>query len=151
MSSGIYKIHNILNNKVYVGQSLNIERRWESHINKLNKNNHHNAHLQSAWNKYSKNNFVFTIIEICTNDINNREIFWINYYDSFYNGYNLTRGGEGKPEYKVSEETKRKISHSLRGENAYSVIINDSKAKEIKLLIIDGYELNDIVRITGGG
>ena len=64
--SGIYKIINKVNDKYYVGSSQNImglHGRCYDQIRKLNLNQHSNPHLQSAWNKYGKINFVFLIIE----------------------------------------------------------------------------------------
>lgn len=60
---GIYKIVNITNSKVYIGQSNNIKKRWTEHRSALNNNRHVNVHLQNAWNKYGENNFEFVIIE----------------------------------------------------------------------------------------
>ena len=54
---GIYKIENKVNGKVYIGQSIDIEKRWKSHISYLNKGIHRNKHLQSAWDKYGEGNF----------------------------------------------------------------------------------------------
>ena len=94
MSIGIYKIENLINGSIYIGQSIDIEKRWSTHISILNQNNHYNAHLQNAWNKYGSENFKFSIIEECKQfELNDREIYWINKYDSFINGYNLTPGG----------------------------------------------------------
>ena len=65
--SGIYKIVNKVNGKYYVGSSTNISDtshgRWKRHKYLLNKNSHFNIHLQRAWNKYGKNNFIFSFIE----------------------------------------------------------------------------------------
>jgi hypothetical protein len=100
---GIYKIENKVNGKVYVGQSIHIEQRWSEHKAELRGNYHHNAHLQSSWNKYGEDNFEFSIIEVFKkiNKLNEREIYWINYYDSYKNefGYNLTTGGCGTRKY----------------------------------------------------
>ena len=95
---GIYKIENKVNGKIYVGQSIDINARWKNHITLLNKGNHHNDYLQKSWNKYGENNFEFSIIEECDlSDLNCREIYWIDYYNSYIRdyGYNLTLGGEG--------------------------------------------------------
>ena len=62
---GIYKIENIVNDKVYIGQSVNIESRWQQHINALENNSHVNKHLQSSWNKYGSESFVFVVLEEC--------------------------------------------------------------------------------------
>ena len=94
MSIGIYKIENLINGSIYIGQSIDMEKRWSTHISILNQNNHYNAHLQNAWNKYGSENFKFSIVEECKPlELNDREIYWINKYDSFINGYNLTSGG----------------------------------------------------------
>jgi group I intron endonuclease len=64
---GIYKICNKINGKYYIGSSINIKdspnSRWSRHVADLNKNRHHNDHLQRAWNKYGKDNFEFSIIQ----------------------------------------------------------------------------------------
>lgn len=94
MSIGIYKIKNLLNGKLYIGQSVDIESRWRIHVVELKNNCHHNARLQNAWNKYGEENFDFSIIEECKSDqLNVREIYWIDKLDSYKNGYNLTIGG----------------------------------------------------------
>lgn len=105
MSCGIYKITNIVNNKVYIGKSIQIERRWSEHkseINNLNKQNH----LYRAMRKYGIDNFQFEIIEICSdnnNILSEREKYWINFYNSYETGYNETRGGEGAFKYKPTD------------------------------------------------
>ena len=69
MSCGIYKITNKINNKVYIGKSIYIERRWYEHktdMNNINKQNH----LYNAMRKYGKDNFLFEIIELCPKDNN---------------------------------------------------------------------------------
>lgn len=66
IKSGIYKIINKVNGKYYVGSSNNIKVRWKNHIKTLNKNIHKNPHLQSAWNKYGSDNFIFNIVELCS-------------------------------------------------------------------------------------
>ncbi len=97
---GIYKITNQINNKVYVGQSINIYKRWSEHKAQhiWNNPNYHgyNYPLYRAFRKYGLDNFIFEVIEECDNDeLNAREIYWIQYYDSCNNGYNQTIGGGG--------------------------------------------------------
>jgi group I intron endonuclease len=62
--SGIYKITNLISNKVYVGSAINLSNRKATHFYKLRNNTHGNPHLQNAFNKYKEENFVFQIIEI---------------------------------------------------------------------------------------
>ena len=95
--SGIYIITNKINNKVYIGQSVDIRTRWWNHRCELNRNNHYNRHLQGAWNKYGDDNFDFSVLEECTQDeLNNKEVYWIDKYNSTNpkNGYNLSTGGD---------------------------------------------------------
>jgi len=89
--SGIYSVVNILNNKKYIGCSISIQTRWKTHKKLLNNNKHPNQHLQGAWNKYGKENFLFSIIEICDKSLFvERETFWIEFYSSINEkfGYN---------------------------------------------------------------
>lgn len=102
--TGIYSITNNVNDKKYIGQSLDIKHRWRHHINELKKNNHANSHLQNAWNKYGEEKFNFEIIQICApSELDMKEQYWIKYYDSMKNGYNLCMGGGGCSGYKHTE------------------------------------------------
>lgn len=116
---GIYMIKNKVNGNIYVGQAADIYERWKEHISLLRRGKHVNNHLQRAWNKYGDDNFEFSIVEECgENALNDREIYWITEYDSYHNGYNQTLGGGGVRGFKHDEETKQRISESLKGENA---------------------------------
>jgi group I intron endonuclease len=93
---GIYKITNMVNNKVYIGQSKNIYKRWDEHRHTLNINKHKNQHLQNAWNINGEDNFMFEILEICEFDLlDNIEKIYINTYHSMDRdyGYNKESGG----------------------------------------------------------
>jgi hypothetical protein len=105
----VYKIINLTNNKVYIGQSINYKNRVIKHRYDLRNNKNSSRKLQNTWNKYGENNFKFEIIETCTKDIlSEREIYWINFYDSMNNGYNLENGGRLNKE--LSKETKKLMS-----------------------------------------
>ena len=65
MNSGIYKITNITNNKVYIGSSVNISNREYKHFWMLDKGIHDNEYLQKSYNKYGKDVFIFEIVEYC--------------------------------------------------------------------------------------
>lgn len=96
---GIYKIENKFNGKIYIGQSINIKKRFYIHrYNAYNKKNKdvYNLYLYEAIRKYGKENFLYEIIEKCDKNIlNEREKYWIEYYKSNKkeNGYNLSDGG----------------------------------------------------------
>lgn len=93
---GIYKIENIKNHKKYIGQSSNILQRWNHHKQESSNENSNSYEypLYRAFRKYGLENFTFEVIEECDiNILDEREIYWIKYYDSFFNGYNQTLGG----------------------------------------------------------
>ena len=99
MSTGIYKITNKINNKNYIGKSKNIEQRWKQHIYEAEQGS--TRALCRALNKYGQVNFNFEIIESISLEeydtlSNEREKYWISYYNSFSDqGYNMTEGGDG--------------------------------------------------------
>lgn len=118
MACGIYSIYCLKNDKYYIGQSGNIERRWKEHIRLLNKNNHHNCYLQSAWNKYCINNFEFEILEICNKDILwKQELFYMEYFQTYNDkyGFNLDIV-VGPNKRKISDITRKKFIQANRGE-----------------------------------
>lgn len=95
----IYVITNEINKKVYVGKTLKtIDKRWKQHCRDYKKNRNCKRPLYSAMRKYGIENFSIREIEECDSDIaSERESFWINKFNSFKNGYNATKGGDGKP------------------------------------------------------
>lgn len=96
----IYLIDNDINDKVYIGKTLiTISERYSRHIYDA-KNYLDNSAIHHAMQKYGYEHFQVHEIEKCPNDIlSEREKYWIAYYDSYNNGYNLTSGGDGNPLY----------------------------------------------------
>lgn len=113
----IYKIENLVNGKVYVGQTVRqFKERKKQHLSLLRRNIHDNQHLQNAWNKYGEKNFNFSIIEKCEiEDLDKAEIFWISYYKEFVSVYNLESGGNKNK--RLSPETRRKKSIATKALN----------------------------------
>lgn len=90
----IYKITNLINNKVYIGQtSFSLSKRWQEHIKDSER---FDRPLYRAFHKYGIENFNIELIEE-TDSPNEREVYWIKSYNAFHNGYNATMGGEGRP------------------------------------------------------
>ena len=88
----IYKITNIQNNKCYIGQTIRpIEQRFHRHINDAI-NNILNTHFARAIRKYGKENFIIEEIDTAKNqkELNLKEQYWIQYYNSVEEGYNET-------------------------------------------------------------
>ena len=82
---GIYSITNIINYKKYIGQSIDIKRRFSDHRWALRHNKHENDHLQKSFNKYGIDCFVFEIICECTKEaLDDLERYYIEYYDTKY-------------------------------------------------------------------
>jgi group I intron endonuclease len=109
---GVYEIINTINNKKYIGQSIDIYRRWKDHQCKLQTNSHNNEYLQRAWNKYGEENFEFKICEVCSEDkLDERECFYIKEYQTCNQlyGYNLKDGGG---HHDVSEEARLHMSQA---------------------------------------
>lgn len=106
----IYKITNLINNKVYIGQTKNhYSERFKQHKNRYNQEyrESYNYPLYKAMRKYGLDNFSFEPIEKCEIDkLDEREIYWISFYDSFnkIKGYNQTLGGGGFRVYNFDEK-----------------------------------------------
>lgn len=83
----IYCIRNLVNGKIYIGSAEKLNRRKSIHLYLLKVNKHHCLHLQRAWNKYGKDNFVFEVIEYVSNknDLLKREQVWIDFFKPEYN------------------------------------------------------------------
>lgn len=89
--SGIYRIICLVNNKCYVGSTVDLYRRFVQHRKRLRGDFHHSKRLQRAWNKYGADKFAFEVIEFIANTrdvLLEREVFWINELKAFKNGYN---------------------------------------------------------------
>lgn len=129
----------MIDNKKYVGYSVDIKARLSNHKYHLKTGDHSNNYLQNAWDKHGEENFSFYTVEICSdNCLLEKEILYIKYFESkLPSGYNMTDGGDGilnpslsvieklskansgknNPRYhvEVSQETKEKQSKAHKG------------------------------------
>lgn len=116
MQSGIYMILNKINNKVYIGQSINVDNRLDGHLRELRKGKHINVHLQGAFDKYGESNFDFTVLcKAPFEQLNTLEEYYILNFESYDEmfGYNHNYGGKNG---RVPKQVKEKISNSLKGD-----------------------------------
>lgn len=108
----IYKIENILNHKKYIGLTNNIKRRRSRHFTDLKYNHHDNSFLQKEYNIYGAENFIFEVVfegECSYEEISKKEQYYIQKYDSYYNGYNQNEGGNFGPSNGGTHFTKSDI------------------------------------------
>lgn len=120
----IYKIVNKINGKIYIGKTLKtIQERFNEHCNDYKKDRNEKRPLYSAMNKYGIENFYIEEVEKCLDsEIDNREKYWIEYYNSFKNGYNATLGGDGKAY--IDRELVIKTYNELKNQTKTAKILN---------------------------
>lgn len=112
---GIYKITNLINKKVYIGQSTNIERRWNEHRKRIDDPKMKHYPLYRAFKKYGIDNFSFEVVEKCnTKELNELEKFYIQQYNCVVPlGYNCTLGGETSVPITLTQEKAEEIKQLL--------------------------------------
>lgn len=148
---GIYKITCKANGKFYIGSAVNFNRRKREHLNCLRNNFHINHFLQSAWNKYGEEAFVFELIEILKEEelILKEQQYLDLYYDEQQICYNMCPTAGSKLGTKLSEETKEKISKSNKGKKVSEEArkrMSDAQKKNIKGHFMPG-ENNPMFRV----
>jgi len=125
----IYTITCKIDNKIYVGQTKNIDLRWRVHRNSVKltpKNKTQNHPLYNAIRCHGLDNFVFSVIEECQDSVvDERECYWIDFHNSTSRekGYNLFKGMLVC--HRHTDETKMKISNAMK----YRVFSEEHKKK----------------------
>ena len=139
----IYKITNKINGKSYIGQTVSkVSIRFNQHVNyakRAKQTGKRLFYLSKAILKYGKECFTIEVLEEVSNTelLNEREIYWIDFYDTFNHGYNLNKGGQfrAKPsntKYIPTKTHKENISKAKKGkcpELTESYITSIRKAK----------------------
>ena len=156
----IYKATNVKTNKSYIGQTTQtLKKRQYQHINDAKKGRY-NSYFHRTIRKYGPESFTWEILfegECSSNKLNDLEIFYIGYYDTFNNGYNLTIGGEGQSgqmnnfsRTKMSDLKRQQMMERSNETKLYTLDkdglniyqLNGKKAKETCLSNIDENGLN---------
>lgn len=115
---GIYRCVCLNDGRTYVGQTKSLSKRKREHLKLLREHRHYNTHLQRSWDKHGDFNFEWYVIETCEiEELDELEMYWIEYYDAYSDGYNQTIGGYGARGYKHSEESKERRRRRMLGEN----------------------------------
>lgn len=129
----IYAIVNILDDKLYVGQAVDKNKRWKNHRIALQHNKHSNRYLQSAYNKYGKDAFIYVVLELVPwhHLLTDREQYWMDRLNVCNRevGYNLEPTAASAFGFKHSEETKLKWSEQRKGQKRsaeFSLVISKS-------------------------
>ena len=120
MVSGVYKITNIINGKIYIGSSINIAKRKCMHFSDLRRGVHCNDFLQKSFNKHGEDAFSFDIIEICfPEDCIKKEQYYLDLYTPINAdfGYNICKVAGSVLGIKRSDETKKRVSEVKKSQN----------------------------------
>lgn len=147
--SGIYKITNTITNDFYIGSSIDVNKRFLQHLNKLLNKTHRNCYLQRSYNKYGKETFIFELLYKCPKEyliiLENKCI------EVFNPKYNLKRSENNRVVHSeetkikiglagknrnVSEETRKRISEGKKGhtkssETLYKIFKNSKLKKTV--------------------
>lgn len=117
--SGIYKIQSkIKPNRIYIGSAEDINKRWVAHLSDLKRNKHRNGRLQNHYNKYGISDLNFSILLGCEKeDLLKVEQYFIDSYKPFFN---ICKTAGRITGFIHSEETKNKISRSLKGRTPWN-------------------------------
>ena len=136
MNSGIYCIENLVNGKMYFGQSSNLKRRERNHFGRLKTGTSKLRKLQRAFDKYNKDSFRFFVVEYCNELLlDEREIEWIKIFETKEKGYNCTEGGK---KGSFCQETKTKMSKNS-AKTGLGLFGKDSKkAKKVYQYDLEG-------------
>lgn len=174
----IYKITNKINGKIYIGQTIqNVKERFYQHCAEKCEIAVSNMAIHKAIKKYGKQNFTLEVVEtVNKNYLNEREIYWIQKYNSYDNGYNSTKGGQFYKSFKdlptniiineyikgkslreigklinVDKQTIKRVllqnNVSLRKTRTYK--LTQEQRKQIIQEIYQGYSRKDIINKWG--
>ena len=158
----IYKYTNKINGKVYIGQTNNLQKRFNGHKSEAfnPKSKGYNLPFHCAIRKYGIKNFIYEVLEEIEDGesqdfINDREIFFIAFYHSLTteNGYNLTVGGDGCPKLPLTYEEKLSRSKLFTGDEIKDIqqrLLNDEEFDDIEEIYKPKLKRTFLVNINTG-
>lgn len=134
---GVYSITNIVNNKIYIGSSVNLKSRKYNHFSNLSKGVHENKYLQDAYIKYSKDNFKWEVLEyvdyeedkkVLKSIVLSREQYWMDFFKSYIrdNGYNISPTAENCLGVRHGALTRKRMSQASKGRK----VSDETRAKK---------------------
>ncbi len=147
----IYIVKNKVNNKVYIGQAHNSYDRWKHHKTAAKTGHyHHRCLLYEAMQKYGIHNFYYEVLESQVPNYNERERYWIKFYNSLApNGYNLLPGGEQYPNLSGIMNA----GAAIQSKEELDAVIDDLRNSELRLTEIAkkyGVPVNTVHGINSG-
>lgn len=120
MKKDIYIIKNDINSKVYVGQAINVKQRFQNHCKPSSSQD--NDLVSRAIQKYGRNHFWYEILESQIENYDQREKYWISYYNCIRpNGYNISEGGNYPPVQKGTYHPESKLTDKQLNELIYDL------------------------------
>lgn len=147
----IYKITNLTNNKCYIGQTRrNYKDRWAEHKRDKNKEPYCNWPLYRMLNSVDEKMIKWEVIEEINNDIlNEREQYWISYYNSYFNGYNATLGGDSNYKHDYQEILSYWLNEGEKNFTKTAEYFNSNKSYISKIIHNLGYKTRSWSEING--
>ncbi len=131
INSGIYLIHNLFNGRVYIGSTMNLNKRWKSHLSVLERRCHKNQHLQRAWDKYGEREFEFKVLVRCDIDaLLHYEQRAIDIYTEtlgWENLYNTCSVAGSNLGVKFSPEARANVSKAAKGRQLPATLIDNHR------------------------
>lgn len=142
----VYGIHNKITNKWYIGSTFNLHDRIRRHRYYLLKQQHHSQKLQKSFNKHGIENFEVIILENCNkldiDDLINKEIDYIEKFDSLNNGYNMTKDCRTYKMFKLSKTAIKKCI-SARSVPIVQLSLQGEFIKEFSSIVEAAEELDE--------
>jgi hypothetical protein len=145
----VYKLENLINGKVYVGQTQNFKQRKMAHRHMMSQG-HSNRWIKADVEQYGMENFSMSILEECSPDeLDEKEVYWIDKLKSYQREYGYNNSMGGKNHVVMSEQSKRLMSLAFRGEKSNTATITEATANTIVYLLLAGGSIHGIAKQLG--